>query len=130
FAGLALNVLAIPLMAVAQVAGMALVPIALVSSRVAGWCGFFAHVGAAGLVQSANLIRFAPIVMYRVAPPAVWTLFVYYGALVAWWTLRTWRATASGSGEHRLARSLRRTALAVAVAAGIWILAEPWALWS
>src|SRR5262249_47387140 len=35
FAGLALNFLAIPLMAVAQIAGMAIVPLALISSRLA-----------------------------------------------------------------------------------------------
>src|SRR3989442_14925781 len=39
FAGLALNFVAIPLMAVAQVAGMALVPVALVSSRLAACVG-------------------------------------------------------------------------------------------
>ena len=39
FAGLALNFLAIPLMAVAQVAGMALVPLAVVSTRLAQAAG-------------------------------------------------------------------------------------------
>ena len=48
FAGLALNFLAIPLMAVAQVAGMAVVPIALVSTRLATVAGWIAHIGAGG----------------------------------------------------------------------------------
>ena len=71
FAGLALNFLAIPLMAVAQVAGMAVVPIALVSTRLATAAGWMAHIGAGGLVWSADLVRFAPVLTYRVAPPGV-----------------------------------------------------------
>ena len=70
FAGLVLNFLAIPLMAVAQIAGMVLVPLALVSSKLAEAAGFIAYAGAEGLVRSAELVRFAPIVAFRVAPPA------------------------------------------------------------
>src|SRR5206468_2120772 len=57
FAGLALNFLAIPLMGVAQIAGMALVPAALVSLRVAALVGYVAHLGADGLVGSATLVH-------------------------------------------------------------------------
>ena len=110
FAGLALNFLAIPLMAVAQIAGMALVPIALVSTRLAQAAGFVAHVGAAGLVWSAELVRFAPVVAFRVAPPSWWVVAIYYASVGIWWR---WR---------------RGMAIAVASAAAIWILAEPWAL--
>ena len=56
FAGLGLNFLAIPLMAVAQIAGMALVPIALVWPAGAVCVGWVAHVGAAGLVRSTDLV--------------------------------------------------------------------------
>ena len=56
FAGLGLNFLAIPLMGVAQVAGMALVPLALVSTRLRAAAGWVAHAGAAGLVRSAGLV--------------------------------------------------------------------------
>ena len=85
FAGLALNFLAIPLMAVAQIAGMAIVPLALVSRRLAALCGLVAHIGAAGLVWSADLVRFAPVVTYRVAAPSWWAVGVYYGgAMVSW----------------------------------------------
>ena len=73
FAGLALNFLAIPLMAVAQIAGMAVVPVALVSRTAAALVGGIAHVGAAGLVWSADLVRFAPAVSYRIAPPSAMT---------------------------------------------------------
>ena len=71
FAGLALNFAAIPLMAVAQVAGMAVVPLAAVSSSVAACAGWVAHVGAAGLVWSAALVHFMPMIVFRVAAPPV-----------------------------------------------------------
>src|SRR5206468_12052006 len=70
FAGLGLNFLAIPLMAVAQIAGMAVVPLALVSVRLASIAGLAAHIGAAGLVWSAHLIRVVPVLTYRIAPPS------------------------------------------------------------
>src|SRR5439155_20384287 len=72
FAGLALNFLAIPLMAVAQIAGMTVVPLALVSAGAAALAGLAAHLGAAGLVWSAQLVRFVPAVAYRIRPPSVW----------------------------------------------------------
>ena len=110
FAGLALNFLAIPLMAVAQIAGMALVPIAVASTRLAQAAGFVAHLGAAGLVWSASLVRFAPFLAFRVAPPSWWVVAIYYTSLAIWWR---WR---------------RGTTILVAAAAGVWMLAEPWAL--
>jgi competence protein ComEC len=110
FAGLALNFLAIPLMAVAQVAGMAVVPAAFVSPGLALAFGFVAHLGAAGLVQSADLVRFAPALTFRVAPPAWTVVAIYYAAVVVWW------------------RSRSRVAVAAAAAAAVWMLAEPWAL--
>src|SRR4029450_8018503 len=66
FAGLGLNYLAIPMMGVAQLAGMAVVPLALASSQLAAAAGWVAHAGAAGLVWSADLVRFAPALAYRV----------------------------------------------------------------
>ena len=109
FAGLGLNFLAIPLMGVAQVAGMALVPLALVSTRLATAAGFVAHLGAAGLVWSAELVQFAPAVVFRVAPPGWLVMVIYYVALVAWWT--GWRRT---------------RAAVVVVLTAVWIVAEPW----
>ncbi len=108
FAGLALNFFAIPLMAVAQVAGMAIVPLALLSTKVAAAAGFIAYVGAEGLVWSAALVRFAPAIAFRVAPPSLWVVTTYYVAL-AWW----WRA------RHVIP-------IVVAGGAAIWMLAEPW----
>jgi len=125
FAGLALNFLAIPLMGVAQIAGMAAVPIAIVSPRVAALAGFFAHLGAAGLVASANLVRFAPNLTYRVAPPSAFVVAAYYASAVAAWTLWQRRETTTGSREPAWAHALRRGAAAAAVCAATWILIDP-----
>ena len=108
FAGLALNFLAIPLMAVAQIAGMAVVPLAMMSGAAAAAAGWVAHVGAAGLVQSAELVRFAPALTYRIAPPSWMVVAVYYGAAAVWWRRRR-----------------RRSAAVIAVIAALWILADP-----
>jgi len=124
FAGLALNFFAIPLMAAAQLAGMALVPLALISPAAAALVGWVAHVGAAGLVWSADLVRFAPASSYRVAPPSWPVVICYYAALGCWWTLRQCRA-ALGSGESTFASRVRRSSSVVAAAAAIWILVDP-----
>jgi len=113
FAGLALNFLAIPLMAVAQIAGMAVVPIALASQTLAALVGWVAHVGAAGLVWSANLVRFAPAVSYRIAPPSPIAMALYYGAAAIVWHRRSAKAPAG------------RVAIALGAAAAVWILVDP-----
>ena len=46
-------------------------PIAFLSARAASAAGFVAHLGAAGLVVTADLVRFAPALAFRVAPPAM-----------------------------------------------------------
>ncbi|HZR22702.1 MAG TPA: DNA internalization-related competence protein ComEC/Rec2 [Vicinamibacterales bacterium] len=114
FAGLGLNFFAIPLMAVAQVAGMLVVPLALVSNAAATAAGWVAYVGAAGLVWSANLVRFVPATTYRIAPPSVAIVIVYYLAVAV-----TWCATVPAS---------RRWSGAVAAIAALWILFDPHAI--
>ncbi len=148
FAGLGLNLAAIPLMAVAQVAGMAVVPLALVSARLAAAAGLAAHAGAAGLVWSAQLVRFVPWSTYRIAPPAAWVEALYYLALVAAWILWRQRAAAGSGADALLAGRLfdtrsaayaflarpgfslavLRAAAGVAIASGLWILLDPYAL--
>ena len=125
FAGLALNFLAIPLMGVAQIAGMAVVPLAIVSSQSAAIAGWVAHIGAAGLVRSAELVRLAPMLTYRIAPPPGIALVFYYVCVVAWWTFWRQRETTSGSRESGPARAIRRTAAVAAAAAAFWILVDP-----
>jgi competence protein ComEC len=130
FAGLALNFLAIPLMGVAQLAGMAVVPIAMISTRIAIVVGWIAHVGAGGLVWSADLLRFAPVLTYRVAAPQWSAVITYYVSLALAWVLWRRRLEVSGSAERRVVATVRRTAMSVALLAAVWILAVPWALQS
>src|SRR5207245_11590072 len=59
FAGLVLNFLAIPLMAVAQIAGMAVVPLAVVSSTLAQAAGVVGYGVREGLVR---LVEFVAVV--------------------------------------------------------------------
>ena len=120
FAGLALNFLAIPMMGVAQLAGMAVVPLAVVSRRAAGAAGWIAHLGAAGLVASADLVRFAPALTYRLAPPAAAAVVAYYAAAGVGWTLWRRRVDTMGSSESGAVRVLRRASIALALfAAGL-----------
>ena len=84
FAGLALNFLAIPLMARGadrrDGGGAAGARVSRRRGRAAGW---IAHLGAAGLVRSADLVRFAPALHLRVAPPSWIVVAVYYVALAS-----------------------------------------------
>jgi len=123
FAGLGLNFLAIPLMGVAQIAGMAVVPLAIVSSTAAALAGWIAHLGAAGLVWSADLVRFAPALTYRVAPPSWIAVALYYAAAAVCWIcmgrnlipllVRGWRG------------AIAPLSALVAVGAAMWILVDP-----
>jgi competence protein ComEC len=117
FAGLVLNFLAIPLMAVTQIAGMAVVPIALVSHAAAAAAGWIAHVGAAGLVRSADLARLAPAAAFRVAPPPWPVVSVYYSALAAAWWLRP--------GRGPQLRFVRFMSVTTAAVAALWIVVDP-----
>jgi competence protein ComEC len=128
FAGLALNFLAIPLMAVGQVAGMAVVPIALVSTRLATMAGWIAHIGAGGLVWSADLVRFAPVLTYRVAPPAWGAVTLYYASTAVCWALWRRRTLVSGSAEPWCLARVRDFTMGFALLAAVWILAQPWVL--
>jgi competence protein ComEC len=143
FAGLALNFLAIPLMAIAQIAGMAVVPLALLSRDLAAMVGLAAHAGAAGLIWSADLVRFAPSLAYRIAPPSPWIVAAYYCAALAAWVLWRHRAAYGSAADLDLGRRLfgspgrllsglslaaLRSTAGVALAGAVWILADPWAL--
>jgi competence protein ComEC len=130
FAGLALNFLAIPLMAVAQIAGMAVVPTAIVSTRAAAAPGWIAHLGAAGLVRSADLLRFAPALSYRVAPPPWIAVVLYYGAALTWWTLWRRRLTLGSDADRAppapgVRRAVTSGAALIAAGAALWILVPP-----
>lgn len=129
FAGLVLNFAAIPLMAVAQLAGMAIIPLHAAwpaGARAAGW---LAWAGAEGLVRSADLVALAPWTTWRVPAASAWTVTVYYTALVlAWWLWRS-RVQSVHVPEAAARRRLRLGATAAAVAAGGWIAFAPPVPW-
>jgi competence protein ComEC len=123
FAGLGLNFVAIPLMGVAQVAGMIVVPFAAIWTPLASMAGWIAHLGAAGLVRSADLVRFVPVLSYRVAPPAAVATAIYYGAAIAWWNSTRFPAE---SGSANVSRTIGWPSAAITVLAAAWILVDPW----
>jgi competence protein ComEC len=151
FAGLLLNFAAIPLMAVAQLAGMVAVPIYAVWPTGARLAGLIAHLGAEGLVRTADLVARAPWSTWRVVAPSPIAVCAYYGSLVLAWV--SWRfqrrdesegqsavvrfrlpaVLGDGSAGYppargvRVFRSRRRrlSLLASTVAAGLWIVADP-----
>jgi competence protein ComEC len=125
FAGLGLNLLAIPMMGVAQVAGMAVVPLSAVSRPCALAAGWLAHVGAAGLVSSAGLVAYLPALTYRLAPPSWTSIAIYYGAAAIGWTLWRRRVAIAGCAEAAPIRTARLVACVLAACSALWILIDP-----
>ena len=72
-------------------------------------------------MRSADLVRFAPALTYRVAPPSWIAVALYYGAAVTWWTLR--RRTAPVA--RGFSRAMSRAAALLAGGAALWILVDP-----
>src|SRR5688572_6094826 len=79
-AGILLNLAALPLMALVQIAGIVVSCLADFSivARLAGW---LAYLGAAALVGSARLVEVAPWLTARVPPPPLVMIAVYYAGL-------------------------------------------------
>jgi len=123
FAGLVLNFLAVPLMAVAQVAGLAAVTLSTLSASPAAAAGWLAHLAAWGLAESAKLVELVPWVSYRLPPPAPLAIVVYYLALGGWLLAATDRAQARWPQGGAV--TLRRLTASVTTVAALWILVEP-----
>ena len=124
-AGLGLNFVAIPLMAVAQIAGMAVVPAAAVSTTLAASAGWIAHLGAEGLVRSAELIAYVPALTWRVAPPHWSAVVLYYLPGIVCFVLHRRRFAGVASQEPRSWRRARQASAATAAAAALWIVVNP-----
>lgn len=95
-AGVVLNLVAIPMMTIVQIAGMAVV----IGDRfvaVGAAAGWLAWLGATVLVESARLVDVAPWLSLRVPPPSSIVLVVYYLALTAAaYARRTYRIVGAG----------------------------------
>jgi len=95
-AGLVLNLLAVPLMGVVQIAAL----VATLADRVAVVAepaGWLSHIAAQALVGSANLVTIAPWSTARVPPPSAGVVTAYYLALTSLisWQSRAVRAIAA-----------------------------------
>jgi competence protein ComEC len=131
-AGPFMNFVAIPMMALAQMAGLVAVMLAILPAggivgaaldRLSLVAGLGAHVGATVLVDSTAAMELAPWLSHRVPPPAVWVVALYFTGLLAWVAARA-GTTRRGTGERRLSRIARCGAL-VTVGASIWMIAAP-----
>ena len=90
-AGLAVNFVAIPCMAIVQVAAMITAAAdALGQTLVANLAGWTAHVGVRGLIESARLVDMAPWLTWRVPPPPIAILAAYYALLIAALMVKRW----------------------------------------
>src|SRR5690606_22769014 len=114
-AGLALNLLAVPLMGVVQCASMLVLVLDPLSDRAAGLAGWVTARAALGLVDSSALVDLWPALAQRVPAPALWVTALYVLALSACFAGRLldpltgrWRAR------------IRRTAPAISVIAALW----------
>jgi competence protein ComEC len=111
-AGLVLNFVAIPAMAVVQLAGILLVALDLFWNAGAAFAARIAGAAAGWLVGSSALVDVAPWLSWRVPPPSpIWTAG-YYAA----WTLALWRG-----GPRRV----RQACLAAAIASTIVVMSAP-----
>ena len=92
-AGLLLNLVAVPLMSVVQIAGT-VVSLMDAAGAVAQPAGWGAHLAARGIVWSSQLIDVVPWLTARVPPPPLALVLVYYASLAATLVCRRWaRAT-------------------------------------
>jgi competence protein ComEC len=112
FAGIIVNLAAIPMMTVAQIAGMAAVAASFSAPDIAPVIGRVAHVAVEGLIGSAVVLDLAPWLTRRLAPPSLWVVAIYYAALVA-------------VVVPIPNLSFRRATASTAVACGVWIVAAP-----
>ena len=108
-AGLVLNLVAVPAMAVVQVAGMAVVAVASVPP-LAGAAGFIAWAGARAITDSALLVDMVPWLTARVPSPSVWLVALYYAGL---------GVALATSGRRRAAPIGVAAAAAIAIVAGV-----------
>lgn len=90
-AGLAVNLAAIPCMAVVQIAAMLTAAAnAIDLTSIASLAGWTTHIGVRGLVESARLVDMAPWLTWRVPPPPIPVVVLYYVLLTAALVLKHW----------------------------------------
>ncbi|HTM02702.1 MAG TPA: DNA internalization-related competence protein ComEC/Rec2 [Vicinamibacterales bacterium] len=80
-AGVVLNLVAVPVMAVVQIAGLIVVAFDRVAA-IASAAGWAAASGAWLLVESARAVDIIPWLVRRVPGPSIWLTAIYYAALI------------------------------------------------
>jgi competence protein ComEC len=99
-AGLLLNFIAIPAMAVVQIAGLLLLVVGAWWDGAAVGTAWLAHAAVRALVGSAALVEIVPWLSWRVPPTSmVWTVAFYAAgglALLHVWLRPIWRQSAAG----------------------------------
>ncbi len=121
-AGLVLSAVAIPGMAVVQMAAAGAVLADVVAPATLPLFGATLRAGAGVVTESARLTEALPWVAWRVPPPAMAAVAVYYAALAAWvWARRPERDTLC-------AARVRRGSALVLPAAVIWVAVAPLSL--
>jgi competence protein ComEC len=93
-AGLILNFAAIPLMAVVQTAGLAVLALDSFLPMLAALSAYIAHASAAGVIGSTSLLDVAPWLTWRVPAPAIVVLVFYYAAWAVAIAIRRTRTAA------------------------------------
>lgn len=84
-AGLVVNLVAVPSMAVVQVAAMVVSAADAVGlASLASAAGWATHLGVRGLVDSAMVVDLAPWLTWRVPSPPLPVMAAYYAALMVW----------------------------------------------
>lgn len=111
-AGLGANLVAVPCMAVAQVAAMVTTAADwLHLAAIASLAGWIAHISIYALVGSARLVDWAPWLTWRVPSPSAIVIVSYYLAVVTWCL------------SSRL--SIRKIALNLVIGLFLWIAIAP-----
>ena len=121
-AGVVLNLVAIPAMAVVQCAGLALCVWTALTDVGAAGIAVIAHLATVVLLGSAGVVDLAPWMSWRVPPSSLWWTAAYYAALGA--TL----AVASVRWQRRYA-GVAAVLLVVIVSAPFVAMARPAAGW-
>ena len=111
-AGLAINLAAVPCMAIVQIAAtLTAAADWLHLEAIAGVAGWITHFAVRGLVDSASLVDWVPWVTWRVPSPAMVVMAMYYVAVIGWFMAR----------QAKLSRMLAT----VAVVTLLWMAIAP-----
>jgi competence protein ComEC len=90
FAGLLLNLAAVPLMTIVQIGGLATVGLSALSADIGALAAWVPHLAAEGLVRSAALVEYVRWTTWRTPPPPWWLIGGYYLVLAGWVTRSRW----------------------------------------